>query len=336
MNWRIWAGAALAAGVFLAGYDSHSGMPSAEPGPRDTASTHELGRSVYNFRCYFCHGYSGDARTLAATYLQPPPRDFRSASIDELGIDRIALAVRDGRPGTAMKAYRGLIPEHELQAVAAFVANEFVRDKATNTAYHTEGNGWPDHRRFEAAYPFARGELPLDRPPHELDARQRDGRKLYLSACVSCHDRGRVVDEGPAWSARPVSFPRMGFTPGQPNLPPVDAVSSASVYAKHELAPVIADLNPLQKRGEVLFQANCAFCHGADGTGKNWIGQFMEPKARDLSAYSASTMPPQRLAATIRDGLDGTSMPGWKHVMSPPEIEAVSAYVSRAFFRHRP
>ena len=31
---------------------------------------HERGRAIYNFRCYFCHGYSGDARTLAATYLQ--------------------------------------------------------------------------------------------------------------------------------------------------------------------------------------------------------------------------------------------------------------------------
>ena len=25
----------------------------------------EHGRAVYNFRCYFCHGYSGNARTLA-------------------------------------------------------------------------------------------------------------------------------------------------------------------------------------------------------------------------------------------------------------------------------
>jgi cytochrome c oxidase cbb3-type subunit 3 len=142
-----------------------------------------------------------------------------------------------------------------------------------------------------------------------------------------------VADEGPAWSARPVSFPRMGFTPGQPNTPPVDAVSSASVYAKHEVVPRVAGLTPLQQRGEALFQANCAFCHGADGSGKNWIGQFMQPKARDLTQYTPQSMPPTRLVQVVRDGLEGTSMPAWKHVLVPAEIDAVAAYVTRVMFR---
>jgi cytochrome c oxidase cbb3-type subunit 3 len=59
----------------------------------------------------------------------------------------------------------------------------------------------------------------------------------------------------------------------------------------------------------------------------------MEPKARDLSLYSAQTMPAARLQQTIRDGLEGTSMPGWKHVLTPAEIDALGAYVMRAFFR---
>jgi cytochrome c oxidase cbb3-type subunit 3 len=333
VNWRILGAAVAAAALFFAGYDT-MGRPNAAPA--DPAAVHELGRAVYNFRCYFCHGYSGDARTLAATFLNPPPRDFRAASPAGLDGERIVRAVRDGRPGTAMKGYRGLVPEHELDAVAAFVAREFVRDKAPNTAYHTAANGWPDHGRFAPAFPFARGELALDTPPERLDAGQRQGRQLFLSACVSCHDRARVVDEGPAWSARPVSFPRMGFVPGQHGMPAVDAVSSASVYAKHDVPPVIAGLSPKQRRGEALFQANCAFCHGADGTGKNWIGQFMEPKARDLSLYSAQTMPAARLQQTIRDGLEGTSMPGWKHVLTSAEIDALGAYVMRAFFRPAP
>ena len=84
--------------------------------------------------------------------------------------------------------------------------------------------------------------------------------------------------------------------------------------------------------GEQLFQANCAFCHGADGTGKNWIGQFMEPKARDLTAYSAAQMPPARLKRVIREGLPGTSMPAWKSVLSDKEIKAIIAYISKAFY----
>lgn len=311
-----------------------SAMPAAAAAaaaPADSA-TLALGRKVYNYRCYFCHGYSGDAKTLAATYLAPPPRDFTRGT--PLDAPAILATVREGRAGTAMKSFRGILDEGEMAAVAAFVAREFVHDKAPNTAYHTAENGWSDHGRFAAAFPFATGAIQLDAPVDSLDASQRAGRQLFLSACVSCHDRAHVADEGPAWSSRPLSYPRMGFVPGQDTAPPVDAVSSASVYAKHDVVPRIEGLNAQQRRGEQLFQANCAFCHGADGTGKNWIGQFMEPKARDLTLYSAQSMPAARLRNTIRDGLPGTSMPAWRHVLGRAEIDAVAAYVARAFFRH--
>ena len=296
----------------------------------------ETGRAIYNYRCYFCHGYSGNAKTVAASVLTPPPSDFTRADASALPVSRIIATLRAGRPGTAMKAFQGILNEEEMTSVALFVHHEFVVRKAPNTRYHTAANGWPGHERHAAAFPFARGDIALDAPEEVLDDAQRAGRRLFLSTCVSCHDRARVVDEGPVWSSRPVSYPRFGFVPGQPNTPPVDAVSSASVYAKHEVPPQVANLSPREKRGEVLFQRNCAFCHGADGTGKNWIGQFMEPKARDLTQYSAQSMPPERLKQVIREGLPGTSMPAWQHVLHPSEVDAISAYVARAFFKPSP
>jgi cytochrome c oxidase cbb3-type subunit III len=309
---------------------SRDAVPAASALAALAANSHEHGRQIYNFRCYFCHGYSGDAKTLAATFLSPPPRDFTAAPLTQEQIER---ALREGRAGTAMASYQAVLNDADMHAVAAFVAREFVRDKARNTAYHTPENGWPRHERFAAAFPFARGEVALDAPLDSLGVAQRAGRELFVTTCISCHDRARVLDAGPAWSARPLSYPRMGFVPGQPNTPPVDAVSSASVYAKHEVAPRIVGLNARERRGQALFQANCAFCHGADGTGKNWIGQFMEPKARDLTQYTAQSMPLPRLETVLRDGLQGTSMPAWKGVLAPAEIDALSAYVVRAFFK---
>lgn len=324
--WSWWLAGGLAAlSILWVAYDAFGAV--------DPSQRHELGRRVYNFRCYFCHGYSGDARTLAATFLTPKPRDFTASA---LPLERIAIALREGRPGTAMKSYAGVLSERELDAVAAFVEREFVQDKAPNTAYHTEANGWPDHGRYAAAYPFARGELALDAPVESLNEGQRAGRRLFLATCVSCHDRARVDDDGPAWSARPVSFPRMGFAPGSANLPAHDAISGASVYAKHDVPPRLAGLTAQQARGEKLFQANCAFCHGADGTGKNWIGQFMEPKARDLTRYSRATLPPGRFAEVVRHGIEGSSMPAWSGVLRPDEVDAVVAYASRAFLQPHP
>jgi len=325
--------------VLLGGCDATGSLPSARAAPSPETSTvapndqHELGRKVYNFRCYFCHGYSGDARTLASTYLTPAPRDFTKADVASLPRSTIARAVRLGRAGTAMKSFAGILTEAEVDAVSAFVEREFVRDKAANTAYHTEANGWPGHERFSAAFPYARGQISISAPVESLDATQRRGRELFMTRCISCHDGPREDDSAPAWSARPLSFPRMGFVPGQPNTPPVDAVSTSSVYAKHEVAPRIEGLGATERRGEALFQANCAFCHGADGSGKNWIGQFMEPKARDLTAYSTQSMPRARLRQVIRDGLPGTSMPAWRSVLTSREIDDIAAYAARALFR---
>ncbi len=164
--------------------------------PRDLV---EEGRAVYNFRCYYCHGYSGDARTLAASMLATKPRAFLDARPEDLPAARIELAVRAGVAGTAMKSFTGTLREREIVAVAAFVRDEFVVRRAANTRYHTPENGWPAHERYEAAFAFARGERAIDAPDASLTPRERAGRELFLTTCITCHDRGRADDAGPAW-----------------------------------------------------------------------------------------------------------------------------------------
>ena len=295
------------------------------------ADRHEIGRGIYNFRCYFCHGYSGDARTLAATYLSPPPRDFTRGTPETLSREAMLRALTDGRAGTAMKGFTGLLKPDEIAAVVDFVREEFMRRKARNTRYHTAENGWTDHERHRAAFPFTTGEIALDTSFERLTPEQQRGRRLFLSTCVSCHDRGRTQDAGPAWDARPLSYPRNLYVPGD-SAKAVDAMTGASPYLKHETPPRIANATPLERKGETLFQMNCAFCHGADGTGKNWIGQFMQPHPRDLTnpAFMQS-MSRKQLAQRIRDGLPDTSMPAWGSVLKPHEIDAIVAYVSRSF-----
>jgi len=164
---------------------------------REAALEHETGRRVYNFRCYFCHGYSGDARTLAASMLEPAPRDFTQAQgLDEA---RTAAAVRSGIPGTAMASFADTLSPREIELVARFVVAEFVRARAANTRYHTSASGWPGHERYAAAFPFATGDIPLDRADASLSEGERAGKDLFMGACISCHDRAKVLDAGAAW-----------------------------------------------------------------------------------------------------------------------------------------
>lgn len=311
----------------------------------------ELGRRIYNFRCYYCHGYSGNAHTLAATLVAPKPVDFTSISPDSLSRERMLQSIQFGRPGTAMMSFASILQPNEIAAVTDFVRHEFMVAKAENTRYHTEANGWFHHERYAAAFPFALGEIPLDTPWEQLTPQQADGKRLFMTSCVSCHDRARENNEDIHWDSRPVSYPRNQFSPGDnldaknsqapdarntsldaKNSPSVDAMTSATPYHIHDQPPKLAGLNETEQRGETLFQQNCAFCHAADGTARNWIGSFMEPHPRDLTKSAAmDSMTRTRLRTVIQEGLPGTSMPAWKSVLSDQQVEDVIAYVARAF-----
>jgi len=151
-----------------------------------------------------------------------------------------------------------------------------------------------------------------------------------MSACVTCHDRARVESEGAIWESRPLSYPRNNYS----HKTPVDATTGASPYSLHEIAPVLIGPTEQETHGERLFQQNCAFCHSADGTGKNWIGSFLESHPRDLTQKSMKSMTAQQLRQVIRDGLPGTTMSAWKSVLNEGQIQAVVEYIMKAFIRN--
>ena len=172
---------------------------AALPAPCAPPADLERGRAVWNFRCYFCHGYSGDAKTLTTTFVDPKPRDFQAADPREFPIERIERAVRDGMPNGTMKGFKGILTDAQIRDVSAFLREEFLVRRARNTSYHTAENGWANHERYAIAFPFARGEIPIDRDAARLTAEQRRGRTLFMGACITCHDHARVEEPGLAW-----------------------------------------------------------------------------------------------------------------------------------------
>jgi cytochrome c oxidase cbb3-type subunit 3 len=294
------------------------------------ASTYELGRDTYNYRCYFCHGYSGDGKTLASSYLSPKPRDFTAAPPDDLTREAMISAVRLGRENSAMVSFAEILNEQEIEAVIDFIRTEFMSGEVVNTRYHTAANGWPNHERFANAFPFVTGELALDAPWDALTEDQQAGRRLFMASCVTCHDRATVQDEGEMWRRRSISYPRGDFIPGEQDS--IDTISTASPYGIHDIPPVVDGLTQQQKRGESLFLDNCAFCHGADGTGKNWIGSFLASPPRNLTDQTFWQRVDQaRLERIIAEGVENTTMPAWKFVMTEDEIASIASYVLKAF-----
>ena len=313
--------------ILILGVISSSVISQQNPSGTVTETVHEKGRAVYDYYCYQCHGYAGDANTLASTFLQPRPRDFTSTDPAKLDRDRMITALQQGRKGTAMVSFSSVLDPNEINSAVDYIRTEFMSGKKSKLRYHTAKNGWENHERYAAAFPFANGELALDTDWNKLTKNQREGKKLFMTACITCHDRAKVQNEGDIWDLRPLSYPRRHYTHTQP----FDGMSGASPYAVHDQIPSADGLSKIAKQGESLFQRNCAFCHGADGTGRNWIGRFLEPHSRDLTAYEILQRDNAALRQVVLEGLPGTSMPAWKHLLSESEVDAIFEYLRHIY-----
>lgn len=290
---------------------------------------HARGREIYEYYCYQCHGYGGDARTTASQFLDPPPRDFTRADGRRLTRSRMIAAVRSGKPGTGMKSFARVLNARDSTAVVNYVRSAFMTHKRPTARYHTPANGWSNHERYDSAFPFANGTIAIDAT--NLSSSQEAGKRLFLSACITCHEARVSRAPEVALTQRVVSFPRNrdSCTPCHKIAPTGDGhrqVDGIIGAGPQDAAP---SPNALQDQGRDLFKKNCAMCHAEDGSGRNWIGTFLEPHARDLTQPSLrDRLDTHRLRKVLQDGLPGTSMPAWKQVLTAREIELLVDYLT--------
>lgn len=80
------------------------------------------GKAVYEIRCAPCHGSTGTGDGPAAAALEPKPRNFRDPSFWH-GRTRtsLRLTVEQGRPGTMMSPFKGVLTDAEIDGVVRYV-----------------------------------------------------------------------------------------------------------------------------------------------------------------------------------------------------------------------
>ena len=87
---------------------------------------------------------------------------------------------------------------------------------------------------------------------------------------------------------------------------------------------------PKTQSAEANYAQRCAWCHGDEGAGDGPAAEFLYPRPRDftLGMFKYKTTPPEQdfptdedLVRIIKEGLVGTSMPGWKAFLSDAEIK---------------
>jgi mono/diheme cytochrome c family protein len=119
---------ALAAFIGVVVFSTTGYRARAQQGERPVAAG-TRGQAVYQAHCVECHGSEGKGDGPAAMALVPHPRDFtsgrykiRSTETGSLPTDAdLIRSVSDGLNGSAMPAWRGLLPDADIVAVVQYI-----------------------------------------------------------------------------------------------------------------------------------------------------------------------------------------------------------------------
>lgn len=83
-------------------------------------------------------------------------------------------------------------------------------------------------------------------------------------------------------------------------------------------------MSELMDHGEVVYGAQCATCHQADGNG-------LTPAFPPLAGSAVATGPLEEHIRVVLDGREGTAMQAWGELLSPADIAAALTYTRNAF-----
>jgi cytochrome c oxidase cbb3-type subunit 3 len=82
----------------------------------------EKGKRLYDSRCAFCHGNSGAGNGPAGAALKPKPTDFTRAEYwKSTSPEAIKAAIQNGKPNTAMLAFKNALSTEELDDLVAYM-----------------------------------------------------------------------------------------------------------------------------------------------------------------------------------------------------------------------
>jgi mono/diheme cytochrome c family protein len=82
-----------------------------------------------------------------------------------------------------------------------------------------------------------------------------------------------------------------------------------------------------RRHGRELFTKYCTLCHGERGDGQGSRSSAFATPPRDLTSSAWRTsVTPQRVFRSIREGIPGTAMPAWR-VLGDDAVADLTAYV---------
>ena len=174
-------------------------------------------------------------------------------------------------------------------------------------------------------------------PPQAGSADDSPGAKVYADKCSICHGEHREGDL-PAFPPLAGIAHRMngeqiaaivqkgrGRMPAEADLQGEELaglirfLTTADAPSAQPPAAQSATANPLVPAGKILFQQNCAFCHGRDAMGGESGPDLTQSK------IVLSDVDGNKIGEVVREGRPEKKMPSFN--FSPQEVGSLAAYV---------
>ncbi len=314
--------AMLLLGASLVSATSLAAQPS-------SVSAHERGKALYERHCAVCHGNDGRADTPVGRLLKPRPRNFTDPiEMARLTVDRIYRSIKEGRPGTAMAAWKQVLAETEIGDVIDYIHGF----SSTGTT------------------------APLSAQRLSLEV----GRRIYERECAYCHgvngqadtEVARVLNPPPRNFSDPIVMARlddgrmyMAIYRGRPGtamggrgelLAPAEIIDVMR-YLRTLARPLPAGMTAAQldiRVGDQVYRQHCIACHGEKGDGRTSVGQHLVPPPRDFTrAREMASIPDDELAQAIMHGVPGTGMAPWEGVLNKEDVRRVILFIRQSFPR---
>jgi mono/diheme cytochrome c family protein len=103
--------------------------------------------------------------------------------------------------------------------------------------------------------------------------------------------------------------------------------SAIRLASRHGIPPRPLDTRASTETGGAHYGLDCGICHGVDGRAQTPSGQWMYPRAADLTSKQVQGYSDQELFWIINNGIKFTGMPGFGKLEAPDHIWGLVNYV---------
>lgn len=295
-----------------------------EPGFKGTPTV-ERGRQLFfAMNCYGCHRIQGLSDGTIGPDLTDVGRKWK--------LDYLWARIADPKSVLATS----IMPKFKLNDDSIKALVVFLKSRKGRNFTETE------IQRFKVKMSGGESVVaalkPVEIKPSEM---LRQGEKLVADrACTACHKlgerdggispdlsfQGLIRDEkwifdhfkNPRSTVADSTMPAFRFTD--------DEFKAMTTYLLSLKTP------PVLSTPEATYKALCLRCHGEKGDGLGPIAEHLDPAPRDLTKVGfMNSKSMERLMASVRNGVGGTSMPAWGRILDEARAKSLLDYIQTTF-----